>query len=57
MSEQRITFSLGYRVYFGQDGDTLVILLCGGMKKRQSRDIEQAKALWDAYKTRKQRGD
>jgi putative addiction module killer protein len=57
VSEQRITFSPGYRVYFAQDGDTLVILLCGGMKKRQSRDIEQAKVLWDAYKTRKQRGD
>ena len=57
VSERRITYGLGYRVYFGQDGDTLVILLCGGTKKRQSKDIEQAKALWDDYKTRKQKGD
>jgi len=42
VSERRITFGPGYRVYFGKDGDTLVILLCGGTKKRQSKDIEQA---------------
>lgn len=57
MSERRITFGPGYRVYFGQDGDKLVILLCGGTKKRQSKDIEQAKAFWDDYKNRKQKGD
>jgi putative addiction module killer protein len=57
VSERRITFGPGYRVYFGQDGDTLVILLCGGTKKRQSKDIEQAKAFWDDYKNRKQKGD
>ena len=54
---RRITFGPGYRVYFGQDGDKLVILLCGGTKKRQSKDIEQAKAFWDDYKNRKQKGD
>jgi len=57
VSERRITFGPGYRVYFGQDGDKLVILLCGGTKKRQSKDIEQAKAFWDDYKNRKQKGD
>jgi len=57
VSERRITFGPGYRVYFGQPGDKLVILLCGGTKKRQSRDIEQAKAFWDDYKSRKQMGD
>ncbi len=51
VSERRITFGPGYRVYFGQDGDTLVILPCGGTKKRQSKDIEPAKAFWDDYKT------
>nr|WP_238928943.1 type II toxin-antitoxin system RelE/ParE family toxin [Alexandriicola marinus] len=56
-SERRITFGPGYRVYFGQDGQKLVILLCGGTKKRQSKDIEQAKALWDDYKRRKEKGD
>ena len=57
VSERRITFGPGYRVYFGKDGDTLVILLCGGTKKRQSKDIEQAKAFWDDYKNRKLKGD
>jgi DNA-binding phage protein len=44
VSERRITFGPGYRVYFGQNDDTLVILLCGGTKKRQSKDIEHANA-------------
>jgi putative addiction module killer protein len=57
VSERRITFGPGYRVYFGKDGDKLVILLCGGTKKRQARDIEQAKAFWDDYKNRKLKGD
>ena len=57
VSERRITFGPGYRVYFGQDGDKLVILLCGGTKKRQSKDIEQAKAFLNDYKSRKQKGD
>jgi putative addiction module killer protein len=43
----------GYRVYFGRDGDTLVILLCGGTKKRQQRDIAQAIACWHHYKKSK----
>jgi putative addiction module killer protein len=41
------------RVYFGRDGDTLVILLTGGTKKRQQRDIEAARANWLDYKQRK----
>ena len=57
VSERRIPFGPGYRVYFGQDGNRLVILLCGGTKKRQSKDIEQAKAFWENYKARKLKGD
>lgn len=57
VSERRIPFGLGYRVYFGQDGNKLVILFCGGTKKRQSKDIEQAKRHWDDYKNRKKQGD
>ena len=57
VSERLITFGPGYRVYFGKDGDKIVILLCGGTKKRQSKDIEQAKAFWDDYKNRKKKGD
>ena len=51
--ECRINFGPGYRVYFGRDGATLVILLMGGTKKRQQRDIAMADALWGAYKKRK----
>jgi putative addiction module killer protein len=53
VSECRIDFGPGYRVYFGKDGDTLVILLGGGTKKRQSKDIETAQDLWREYKHRK----
>ena len=52
--ECRIDFGPGYRVYFGKDGDTLIILLGGGTKKRQQRDIETARDLWQEYKRRKQ---
>jgi putative addiction module killer protein len=51
--EYRIDFGPGYRVYFGKDGYDLVMLLGGGTKKHQHRDIESAKALWEAYKRRK----
>ena len=48
--EYRIDFGPGYRVYFGRDGETLVILLTGGTKKRQQRDIEAAIGYWQDYK-------
>ena len=51
--EYRVHFGPGYRVYFGRDGMTLAILLTGGVKKRQQRDIATAAALWAAYKKRK----
>jgi putative addiction module killer protein len=51
--ECRIDFGPGYRIYFGRDGDALVILLGGGTKKRQKKDIENAKKLWKEYKRRK----
>ena len=44
--EYRIDFGPGYRIYFGKDGDLLVILLGGGTKKRQARDIALARHLW-----------
>ena len=53
VSEYRIDWGPGYRVYFGQDGPALVILLTGGTKQRQQRDIDKAKALWADYKRRK----
>ena len=51
--ECRIDFGPGYRVYFGKDGEKLIILLAGGTKKRQQNDILAAKALWSEYKKRK----
>ncbi|WP_262966542.1 type II toxin-antitoxin system RelE/ParE family toxin [Methylobacter psychrophilus] len=51
--EYRIDFGAGYRIYFGKDGERLVILLAGGTKKRQQHDIDSAKARWEDYKQRK----
>jgi putative addiction module killer protein len=42
VSELRIDYGPGYRLYFVQRGTTLVILLCGGDKRTQSRDIARA---------------
>ena len=53
--ESTIDFGPGYRVYFGKDGDTIVILLGGGTKKRQPRDIALARERWADYKQRKTR--
>lgn len=51
--ETRIDFGPGYRVYFGKDGDTIIILLGGGTKKRQKKDILAAQECWRDYKQRK----
>jgi len=51
--ESRIDFGPGYRVYFGRDGDTLIILLGGGTKKRQRQDIVTAHTRWNDYKRRR----
>jgi putative addiction module killer protein len=51
--EFRIDFGPGYRVYFGRDGEILVILLGGGTKSRQQNDIAAAQARWSDYKRRK----
>jgi putative addiction module killer protein len=48
--DYKIDFGPGYRVYFGRDGDTIVILLTGGTKKRQQRDIAAAHGYWQDYK-------
>jgi putative addiction module killer protein len=46
VSESRIHYGPGYRVYFGRKGDAVVILLCGGDKRTQSRDITLAQQYW-----------
>jgi putative addiction module killer protein len=51
--ECRIDFGPGYRVYFGKDGEHLILLLGGGTKKRQKNDINNAIAAWRDYKSRK----
>jgi putative addiction module killer protein len=51
--ELRLQFGAGYRIYCGRDGDTLVILLGGGTKRRQEDDIAGAQFLWQEYKDRK----
>src|SRR6202140_823375 len=51
--EYRIDFGPGYRIYFGKDGASLVILVGGGTKKRQQEDIAAAQECWAAYKQRK----
>ena len=55
VSEYKLDFGPGYRIYFGKDGDKLVILLAGGTKKRQSRDIGAAQKYWKDYKRRKRK--
>ena len=50
-----IDFGPGYRLYFGREGNTLVILLGGGSKKTQSRDIKNAQSLWAEYKAERKK--
>ncbi len=53
VSELKMDFGPGYRVYFGYDGQTIVVLLGGGTKRRQDNDIASAKERWADYKSRK----
>jgi putative addiction module killer protein len=54
VSELRIDYGPGYRVYFGRKGKTVVILLCGGDKSSQKTDIKTAKQYWKDYEKRTQ---
>ena len=51
--ELRIDTGPGYRVYYGQDGPTLVLLLCAGDKRTQKKDIERAGEYWQDYQARR----
>lgn len=57
VSECRINWGPGIRIYLAWDGTTLVILLGGGTKRRQSKDIEAAKLAWIEYKARKRKAE
>ena len=54
VSELRMFFGSGYRVYFGEHGGNIVVLLCGGDKGSQNKDIQQAKAYWKEYLSHEQ---
>lgn len=50
--ELRVDYGPGYRIYFGQESNTIVLLLWGGDKSTQARDIKKAKNYWKNYQNR-----
>ncbi len=52
VNELRFTFGPGYRVYYGLDGEKIILLLFGGEKSTQEKDIKKAKEYWKDYKER-----
>ena len=48
--ELRLDFGPGYRVYFAEDGPIIVLLLIGGDKNTQTKDIKTAKAYWQEHR-------
>lgn len=55
--ELRVDFGPGYRIYYGRRGLDFVILLCGGDKKRQQKDVEKAISYWIDYRRRSDETD
>ncbi len=51
MNELRFFFGAGYRIYFAEDGENIVVLLCGGDKDSQRRDIQLAQTYWQEYQS------
>jgi putative addiction module killer protein len=49
VSEARLDFGPGYRVYFGRSGREVILLIVGGDKKTQKKDIKRARELWSRY--------
>ena len=54
--EARVMLGLGYRIYFGKGGDSIIVLLAGGDKGSQARDIARARAFWRDYLEAKRHG-
>jgi putative addiction module killer protein len=50
--ELRMNFGAGYRIYYGNDGAHIILLLCGGNKRTQEKDIKKAIACWQDYLSR-----
>jgi putative addiction module killer protein len=48
--EMRVTFGPGYRIYFAEDGKRIIVLLGGGSKRSQAKDIGRARICWNEYK-------
>lgn len=55
IGEYRVDWGMGYRIYLAKEGLKIIVLLGGGTKKGQQKDIERALALWEDYKRRKVR--
>ncbi len=53
IGEYKINWGPGYRVYLARDGMTIIVLLGGGTKRRQQKDIDRSVLLWQGYKRRK----
>lgn len=53
IGEYKINYGAGWRIYLAMDGAEVMLLLGGGSKNRQQRDIDRAVKLWDEYKQRK----
>jgi len=49
LANYECSLGAGYRVYFGEDAENIVVLLCGGDKGSQAQDIKKAKAYWREY--------
>lgn len=54
--EARLAFGPGYRIYFGKDGESVILLLLGGTKASQRRDIRRAQEFWRDYLKAKRHG-
>lgn len=52
VSALRFNFGPGYRVYYGEQNNTVIILLCGGNKSTQEKDIKKALSYWEDYLAR-----
>lgn len=55
VSEYKIDYGPGYRIYFGQEGDRVIILLAGGSKRSQEKDIRLAQRYWTQYQSEKKK--